>query len=104
LDGFLGFEPRGVVIALADGLCDLREEIASAEGLRDWGRRAVPLLNYTLAFALQLRKITENLSQGAHVFSRVFARYKHKPGTSRSSRSSDKAVSSLTLLSPTYFV
>jgi hypothetical protein len=52
------------VIALADGLCDLRGEITSAEGLRDWGRRAVPLLNYTLAFALQLRKSTENLSQG----------------------------------------
>jgi hypothetical protein len=51
LDGFLGFEPRGVVIALADGLCDLRGEITSAEGLRDWGRRDVPLLTYTLAFA-----------------------------------------------------
>jgi hypothetical protein len=37
LDGFLGLEPRGVVIALADGLCDLRGEITSAEGLRDWG-------------------------------------------------------------------
>jgi hypothetical protein len=34
-----------------------------AEGHRDWEERAVPLLNYTLAFALQLRKITENLSQ-----------------------------------------
>jgi hypothetical protein len=40
-------------------------EIASAEGLHDWGRRAVPLLNYTPEFALQLRKSTENLSQGA---------------------------------------
>jgi hypothetical protein len=29
-----------------------------AEGLHDWGRRAVPLLNYNLAFALQLRKST----------------------------------------------
>jgi hypothetical protein len=35
-------------------------EIFSAEGLHDWGRRAVPLLNYTLAFALQLRKSTED--------------------------------------------
>jgi hypothetical protein len=40
-------------------------EITSAEGLHDWGRRAVPLLNYTLAFALQLRKNTENLIQGS---------------------------------------
>jgi hypothetical protein len=51
LDGFLGFENRSVVIALADGLCDLGGGITSAEGIRDWGRRAVPLLNYTLAFA-----------------------------------------------------
>jgi hypothetical protein len=42
-------------------------EITSAEGLHDWGRRAVPLLNYTLAFSLQLRKSTENLSQGSRV-------------------------------------
>jgi hypothetical protein len=27
--------------------------------------RAVPLFSYTLAFALQLRKSTENLSQGS---------------------------------------
>jgi hypothetical protein len=31
-----------------------------AEGLKNLGRRAVPLLNYTVAFALQLGKITEN--------------------------------------------
>jgi hypothetical protein len=42
-------------------------EITSAEGLHDWRRRAVPLLNNTLAFALQLRKSTENLSQGSRV-------------------------------------
>jgi hypothetical protein len=41
--------------------------ITSAEGHHDCGRRAVPLLNYTLAFALQLRKSTENLSQGSRV-------------------------------------
>jgi hypothetical protein len=28
-----------------------------------WGRRDVPLLNYNVAFALQLRKSTENISQ-----------------------------------------
>jgi hypothetical protein len=37
--------------------------IILAEGLHDWGMRAVPLFSYTLAFALQLRKSTENLSQ-----------------------------------------
>jgi hypothetical protein len=37
------------------------------EGLHDWGRRAVTLLNYNLAFALQLRKSTENPSQGSRV-------------------------------------
>jgi hypothetical protein len=40
---------------LADGLCGLGE-ITLAEGLHDWGRRAVPFLNYNLAFALQLRR------------------------------------------------
>jgi hypothetical protein len=45
----------------------LRGEITSAEGVYDWGRRAVPLLNYTLAFPLQLRKSTENLNQGSRV-------------------------------------
>jgi hypothetical protein len=42
-------------------------EITLAEGLHDWGRPTVPLLNYTLAFALQLRKSTENLSQNNRV-------------------------------------
>jgi hypothetical protein len=42
-----------------------------AEGLHDWGRHAVPLLIYTLAFALQPRKSTENLSQ----FRRVVGEY-----------------------------
>jgi hypothetical protein len=47
---FLGLEPSSV-------------GVASAEGLHDWVRRAVPILNYTLTFALQPRKSTENLSQ-----------------------------------------
>jgi hypothetical protein len=42
-------------------------KITLAEGLHDWGRQAEPLLNYTLAFALQLRKRTENLSPGRRV-------------------------------------
>jgi hypothetical protein len=49
LDGYLGIEPRKVMFALADSLCDL-------------GRRRVAamlLLNYTLAFALQMRNCME---------------------------------------------
>jgi hypothetical protein len=42
-------------------------EITSAEGLHDWRRRAVPLLNYTLTFALQLTKSMENLSHDSRV-------------------------------------
>jgi hypothetical protein len=34
-----------------------------AECLHGWGRRAMSLLNYTLAFEIQLRKSTQNLSQ-----------------------------------------
>jgi hypothetical protein len=34
-----------------------------AEGLHDWERRAVHLLNYTLEFTLQRRKCAEDLSQ-----------------------------------------
>jgi hypothetical protein len=33
--------------------------------------RAVPLFSYTLAFALQLRKSTENLSQGSRLVFRL---------------------------------
>jgi hypothetical protein len=47
LGGCLGVEPRKFGIALTEGLCD-------------WE-------NYILAFALQLRKITENLSQGSQI-------------------------------------
>jgi hypothetical protein len=53
-------------IALAEGLSDFGGGgIISAEGFHDWGMRAVPLFSYTLAFALQLRNSTENLSQAA---------------------------------------
>jgi hypothetical protein len=41
--------------------------ITSAEGLHDWGRRAVPLFSYTLVFASTLRKNTENISQCSRV-------------------------------------
>jgi hypothetical protein len=33
---------------LADGLCDFRGKCILAEGLHNWGERAVPFLNYTL--------------------------------------------------------
>jgi hypothetical protein len=46
---------------LADGLCDLGGGIILAEGHHDCETRAVPLLNYTLEFDLQLRKCTENV-------------------------------------------
>jgi hypothetical protein len=41
--------------------------IIFAECLCDWGRRIVPLFNYTLTFALQLMKRTINLSQGSRL-------------------------------------
>jgi hypothetical protein len=41
--------------------------MTSAEGLHDWGGQAVPISIITLTFALQLRKRTENLSQGSQV-------------------------------------
>jgi hypothetical protein len=66
LSGCLGVESRRVGIVLADGLCDLGGGgIIVAEGLHDGGWRAVPLFNYTLEFVLQLKKSTENLSQGS---------------------------------------
>jgi hypothetical protein len=38
------------------------------EFLHDWGRRAVLLFfNYTMEFALKLRKNTENLIQGSRL-------------------------------------
>jgi hypothetical protein len=55
---FLGVEPRSVRVVLASGLCDLGG-ITSAEGLRDGEAGRAPFL-YALAFALQLRKSTEN--------------------------------------------
>jgi hypothetical protein len=59
---FLGDEPRNVGVALAEGLCDLGESLRPKASVMGWW--AVLLFNYALAFALQLRKSTENLSQG----------------------------------------
>jgi hypothetical protein len=53
--------------------------ITLAKGLHDWGTRAVPLLNYALAFALQLMKITENLSQGSRVVGDYSLRLRKAP-------------------------
>jgi hypothetical protein len=64
-DSFLGVEPESAATDLPDGLCDVGVgKITFSEGLRDWGRRAMILTNYALAFALLLRKSRENLSQG----------------------------------------
>jgi hypothetical protein len=49
-------------IALAAGLGDMGG-IILAEGLPCLGRRAVPLMRYTLSFALQPMKWTVNLNQ-----------------------------------------
>jgi hypothetical protein len=43
-----------------EGLCDWRGNHFGFR-LHDRKKRALPHLDYTLAFALQLRKITENL-------------------------------------------
>jgi hypothetical protein len=54
---FLGVEPRRVGVALAEGFCDLGGSLRLKASVM--GRRAVPLFNYTLAFALQPKKSTE---------------------------------------------
>jgi hypothetical protein len=61
---FLEVEPRSAGVALAEGFCDLRGGSLRLKA-SVMGRQAVPLFNYALAFALQLRKSTENLSQGS---------------------------------------
>jgi hypothetical protein len=61
---FLGVEHKSVRVVLAEGLCELGG-ITSAEGLRDGGGWTCPFSHYALAFALQVRKSTENLSQGS---------------------------------------
>jgi hypothetical protein len=66
LDGCLGVEPRGMGSLLLKASATWGG-IILPEGLRDWGRRAVsPIFSHTLAFAIQLRKSTENLSQSRH--------------------------------------
>jgi hypothetical protein len=47
VDDFLGVETENVEIALVDDL-------------HNWGGQAMPLLNHTPAFAIQLRRGTEN--------------------------------------------
>jgi hypothetical protein len=59
---FLGVEPRSFGVALAELLRELGGGISLR--LKPFVM-AVPLFNYALAFALQLRKSTENLSQGS---------------------------------------
>jgi hypothetical protein len=67
-DGFLEVGHRSVVIALTYSLCELGRGGGGktpASIIRE--DEALPLLNYTLAFALQLRKSTENLSKCSRV-------------------------------------
>jgi hypothetical protein len=53
-------------IALPEGFYDLGESFwPRASMIREDG--PCPFFNYTLAFALQLRKSTENLSQGSRL-------------------------------------
>jgi hypothetical protein len=70
LAGCLGVEPRGMGSLWLRARASLWG-IILAEGLHDWGMRAVPLFSYTLAFALHLRKSTENLSQGSRLVFRL---------------------------------
>jgi hypothetical protein len=44
---------------IAEGLCGLGREFFWLKASMFGGRQAVPLFNYTLEFALQLRKSTE---------------------------------------------
>jgi hypothetical protein len=71
LDGFLGVEPRSVGITLADGLCDLGGKSLWLKASMIGEGRLCPFFNYTLAFALQLSKSTESLSQGSQVVGRL---------------------------------
>jgi hypothetical protein len=64
---FLGVEPTSVGFALFEGLCDLGGGNHLCWRPTWLERRAIPLINYTLAFALQLKKSTENLRQGSRV-------------------------------------
>lgn len=59
LESFLGRGPRNVGITLVDGCCDIGGRNSLAEGHHDQNKRDVPLLNYTLQFALQLKKVFE---------------------------------------------
>jgi hypothetical protein len=63
--GSLGVDPRSVGVEVAEGLCALGG--GNHFGWRPplWGGGPCPLYHYALAFALQLRKSTENFSQGS---------------------------------------
>jgi hypothetical protein len=63
LDGCLGVgEPR-IGLALAEGLCNIWGGSLQLKASMIESIWALPLFIYTLAFALQLRKSTENPSQ-----------------------------------------
>jgi hypothetical protein len=62
LDGCQEVEPR-IWLALPEGLCEIWGGSLRLKAFMIGCRWAVPLFIYTLAFALQLRKSTGNLSQ-----------------------------------------
>jgi hypothetical protein len=70
---FLGVEPRSVGVPLAVGLCDLGGGGSLRLKASVMGKRAVPLFDYALASALQLRRKTENLSQGSRAATGLLA-------------------------------
>jgi hypothetical protein len=53
-------------IALPESFYDLGESFCLRDSMIGGGRPC-PFLNYTLEFSLQLRKSTENLSQGSQL-------------------------------------
>jgi hypothetical protein len=61
---------------MADGLCDLGGGMILAEVLHVWVGQGMTLSNYTLAFAIQLRKSAEKLILGG----RVIRRYSRQLG------------------------
>ena len=62
--------PQSDSVEQAEGLCDVTW-IHLTDGHRDWEELCVgggSYINYALAFALQLEKLTENLCQKAEKF------------------------------------
>lgn len=59
------FNPEGLGCLWLKAIANSGGEIILAESLHAWGRRDVPLFNYNMGFALELRKRAPNLSQSS---------------------------------------